>query len=228
MIEAVLFDAGGTLHRSKARAELAPDVLRRALDVPVPWSDEKLRESYSRSHAALRERYTRSGQSRRGSELDQLAREHAAAWLEALGVTATDARMDAVVSEWARREPIDRYAPGAREALFALHARGLALGLVSNTFRDHRKSLARDGLSGLFRVVILSIEIGIWKPDPRIFTIACAELGLPPDRVAHVGDKEDKDVAPARAAGLHAIRIGEGGFAQVLAELERLAAPPTR
>lgn len=230
LISGVLLDVGGTLHQSSTRGALAADVIRTALAsravATARWSDDELRRAYKQSHLEVRRGYAESGVRRRGAELVAVDREHHAGVLRLLGVPTDEASVDALAAEWERREPIVRYVPGAREAVRSLAARGIALGIVSNTFRDHRRSLARDGLLPAFRVIVLSIEVGLWKPDPAIFALACRELGLPPGRVVHIGDKDTADIEPARAAGLRAIRIdGEVGFAPVLRELEPLLGP---
>jgi FMN phosphatase YigB (HAD superfamily) len=56
-------------------------------------------------------------------------------------------------------------------------------------------------------VVLDSAVCGISKPDPAIFTLALAHLGVPPRQALFVGDSLEQDVIPARAAGLRS-RIG--------------------
>jgi putative hydrolase of the HAD superfamily len=219
MIEAVLFDIGGTLHRSTARADVAPALLRSVISVDLP--DEDVRGAYRETHATIRARYAASGERCTGARLAEVAREHTAAWLARLGQPATSSTLDAIDAAWRRLDPAERYLPGAREAVRTLAATGLQLGIVSNTFRDHRETLVRD-VGDVFGAVVLSIEVGVWKPDPEIYRIACRALGLDVAQVVHVGDKLDKDVLPARAAGLHAIQLDDRGYAPVLAEIECL------
>jgi putative hydrolase of the HAD superfamily len=91
--------------------------------------------------------------------------------------------------------------PGAVETLDMLAARGLALAVVANwevSLRDH---LRRLDLDGRFAAVVVSSELGVAKPDPRIFAAAVAELGVAPERTLHVGD-DPVDEQGARAAGL--------------------------
>jgi putative hydrolase of the HAD superfamily len=62
--------------------------------------------------------------------------------------------------------------------------------------------LAGLGLGGSFEFVIDSHDVGIEKPSPRIFELACERLGLAPARCAYVGDVMAFDIEGARAAGL--------------------------
>ena len=71
----------------------------------------------------------------------------------------------------------------------------------------------------LFQTVIDSSEVGIRKPDPAIYRLACEKLGVPPGRTAFVDDIET-NVEGARAVGLTAIRFTTTG--EVLAELKPL------
>ena len=62
----------------------------------------------------------------------------------------------------------------------------------------------------LFQVVIDSSEVGIRKPDPAIYRLACERLGVPPGRAAFVDDIET-NVEGARALGMTAIRFTTNG-----------------
>lgn len=65
--------------------------------------------------------------------------------------------------------------------------------------------LERIGLAPWFRAGFVGArEVGIGKPDARIFQVACERLGCAPDDVLHVGDDLLLDVAGAQGAGLHA------------------------
>ena len=71
----------------------------------------------------------------------------------------------------------------------------------------------------LFEIVIDSSEVGIRKPDPAIYRLACEKLGVSPGRTAFVDDIET-NVEGAREVGLTAIRFTTNG--EVLAELKPL------
>ena len=51
------------------------------------------------------------------------------------------------------------------------------------------------------------------KPDPEFFARVAALAGLPPDRVAYVGDRLDNDVLPAREAGMVGVFLKRGPWA---------------
>jgi putative hydrolase of the HAD superfamily len=94
-----------------------------------------------------------------------------------------------------------------RPAFERLRARGLRLGLISNW--DSRLSRLVDGLglSSLLDTTVSSAEVGLHKPDPRIFELACERLGVSPAEAAHVGDHHYADIVGAKAVGMRAILI---------------------
>ena len=63
------------------------------------------------------------------------------------------------------------------------------------------------GLGHLFSFTILAQEVGLEKPDPRIFLLAASRAGLTPSEIIHVGDSLNEDVAGARNAGMMPIWI---------------------
>jgi putative hydrolase of the HAD superfamily len=83
----------------------------------------------------------------------------------------------------------------------------LPLALTTNGNTE----LAALGLDGLFTVVTRAAECGIHKPDPGIYLLTAQRLGLPPERVLHIGDHPVEDVAAARAAGLAAVLLDRTG-----------------
>ncbi len=90
---------------------------------------------------------------------------------------------------------------GAAETLGALKRAGLALACVSNWDPTLHERLHELGVSPMFDAIVTSAEAGAPKPDPRIFHVALARLGVEPARALHVGDS-DADREGARAAGL--------------------------
>jgi FMN phosphatase YigB (HAD superfamily) len=104
--------------------------------------------------------------------------------------------------------------PGSREAVRALAAAGVRLAVTSNsdgTVEDH---LARHewvqvgpGPGVSVEVVTDSGIVGVGKPDARVFQATIDALGLPPDRILHIGDSAFYDVAGAAAVGMQAVHM---------------------
>ncbi|MGH7878763.1 MAG: HAD family hydrolase, partial [Candidatus Binataceae bacterium] len=86
------------------------------------------------------------------------------------------------------------------------------LGLLSN-FDDAqcgREVLADTGVADLFEAVVISAEVGLRKPDPRIFEHLRAMLGVAPGDILFVGDTPRDDVLGASAAGMRTAWISKG------------------
>jgi putative hydrolase of the HAD superfamily len=107
--------------------------------------------------------------------------------------------------------------PDAVRALDILKESDLIRGVVSNglTVKQAEK-LVRLGLSDAFSpdAIFISEEIGVAKPHPRIFVVACEHLGIEPGEAIYVGDSPVKDVDAAHEAGLiTCLRRGDGKYA---------------
>lgn len=97
--------------------------------------------------------------------------------------------------------------PDAVPALERLRP-ALALGLISDAQRVFLEpELRLAGLAEYFPVQVVSGDYGFRKPDPRLFAVALAALGVAPEEAAYVGDHPYHDVCGARGAGLTAILL---------------------
>ncbi len=93
-----------------------------------------------------------------------------------------------------------------RETLEQLKRRGKHLAVISNDRSFATKSmLTWIGISDLFDHVMTSEEIGIEKPDPKVFEIASKFFGKPISDIIYVGDDPVRDVDGAHKAGAKAI-----------------------
>jgi putative hydrolase of the HAD superfamily len=97
------------------------------------------------------------------------------------------------------------------EAVLDDLARDHHLALVTNGAPDvQREKLAGTTLASRFGAILISAELGIAKPDPRIFRAALDAIGARAADAAMVGDSLSRDVAGARNAGLRSIWIDRG------------------
>ncbi|MGW2183411.1 HAD-IA family hydrolase [Streptomyces sp. NPDC001732] len=97
--------------------------------------------------------------------------------------------------------------PDAVPCLRSLREAGHQLALVSNFDRWLRDVLDGTGLTGLFDTVVISSEVGLEKPRPEIFALACERLARPPQECVFVGDSVVIDVEGAQGAGLHPVLL---------------------
>ena len=110
--------------------------------------------------------------------------------------------------------------PGTTEALAALRAMGLKLGVLSNTF-IHKSSLERhleqEGLLEYFPVRLYSYEFPWRKPNVKIFQEAARRIGVAPQKILFVGDLIHKDVTGSMAAGMTAaLKVGPSNAGQTV------------
>jgi putative hydrolase of the HAD superfamily len=96
-------------------------------------------------------------------------------------------------------------------ALARVRGRGLATGVISNWDARLPRLLSGLGLGGLLDTIVSSAEVRLHKPDPRVFELACARVGVRPSEAAHVGDHYYADVLGAQVAGLTPVLIDRHG-----------------
>jgi glucose-1-phosphatase len=98
-----------------------------------------------------------------------------------------------------------------------LHKR-FKTAILSNSFvgaREREEALYH--FSELADVIIYSHEVGIQKPNPHIYTLTCDRLGLSPNEVIFLDDREEA-VDAARDHGIHGIVFKD--TAQAIADIE--------
>lgn len=94
--------------------------------------------------------------------------------------------------------------PGAVSLVTKLSAHFI-LGIISNGLADVQyKKLSTIGLREAFSCIILSEEVGIRKPDPKIFHLAANTLKVRASECLYVGDSYFHDIIGAKEAGMKA------------------------
>jgi putative hydrolase of the HAD superfamily len=208
MIEAVTFDWWDTMAltteeqdgqlrklRIERLAKAVPDLSR---------TREALLQAYDRQQALLEEAWARN--------VDPAPEEQVQAFLKFAGLDRGDAVLAERVSEafgGALLEIPPTLFPHVSETLEELKREGVAIGLVSNTGRTWGRYIRRVqdtfGIGRFFDVRVFSDEVGVRKPLAPIFEAALEGLGLPADRVVHVGDDIEADVIGAQDVGMRAV-----------------------
>ena len=95
--------------------------------------------------------------------------------------------------------------PGVVETHAILRKRGYKVGLVSNCMEEVAQVWDSTPLAPLFEVVVLSCEVGLAKPNPRIYALATDRLGVEAQDCLYVGDGSDGELSGAERAGMTAV-----------------------
>jgi putative hydrolase of the HAD superfamily len=114
--------------------------------------------------------------------------------------------------EYLRRSALkDHTFPDAREVLDYLRQK-YPLHIITNGFTEvQTNKLHNSGLREYFDVVLSSEEIGINKPDPRIFLEAMRLCGARPEESLMIGDDEKVDIQGAALAGMDQVWYNPAG-----------------
>ena len=203
-LEAVIFDWGGTL-ADYAAIELV-DMWRLAahhLAGHVPIAEADILARLTEVEERMWVRITTDARAASLSDLlDEATRD--------LGVDVTAAVLEEVGTHY-----LDAWTPHivhdaqAVEVLTALRARGLRIGLLSNTHWPpayHERFLERDGLVDLIDARAYTSEMTYMKPHPEAFREALDAVGVDDaSRAVFVGDRLFDDVFGAQRAGMRAV-----------------------
>jgi len=197
----MFFDAGNALLRMSYEA-LAEQITARGF----PVDPRRVREAELRARVRLDAGLAPGVSTESGSTSGRYLRY----LLEGLGVT--DEETVRPMAEWRRgyNLPVGLWHhadPEAEAALRLLAERGVGAAVISNSNGSVRSILTDLGLAKHLDFVLDSAEVGIEKPDPRIFRIGLERAGVDPDEAVHVGDLYSVDVLGARAAGIEGILL---------------------
>ena len=202
MINAVLFDWGGTLTTFHSVDMLDAWVV--AAEVLAPDRVDEMAEALL---AAEREVWARTTSTMRSATTAEvLAAASAAVGLDVDEVLHEKA-VASYLDHWA---PTSHARPEARPTLHALRDRGLRTGLLSNTHwprRQHEEWLARDGLLDLLDARVYTSDLAHVKPHPDAFRALLDEVGVEPAQAVFVGDRLLDDVHGAQSLGMRGVWI---------------------
>jgi putative hydrolase of the HAD superfamily len=93
--------------------------------------------------------------------------------------------------------------PAYLEAIRRIRARGLLAAALTNNWKDEP---SMDGLSSHFDIFLESSQLGMRKPDPRVYQHACERLAVSSREVIFLDDI-GSNLKPARELGMHTIFV---------------------
>lgn len=115
-----------------------------------------------------------------------------------------------IYAEWAACHHFELY-EDAPDCIRAVRARGLRIGLISNTERCLETFAEHFELRGLIDLALSSANHGYMKPHPSIFEAALRGLDVAPAEAVMVGDSYSHDVAGATSIGMRGVLVARAG-----------------
>jgi HAD superfamily hydrolase (TIGR01549 family) len=115
-----------------------------------------------------------------------------------------------IYDQWAVNHHFEMY-DDAAPVLEGLQARGLKVGVISNSHRSLDAFREHFSLTGLIHVSVSSAEHGYMKPHRSIFDAALERAQVRPEESLMVGDSLKHDVEGALKAGLRAVLLRRSG-----------------
>ena len=97
--------------------------------------------------------------------------------------------------------------PGTVETISTLKASGYRVGLISNCSEEVSRLWDSTPFAPLVDTAVLSFNVGLAKPDPRIYDLATKRLGVAAEHGLFVGDGSGGELTGASKAGMTAVLI---------------------
>lgn len=209
-LRAILFDFGHTLvdfRRTQEALHAAYEQIRARIEAVAYMEVPELLDLVERVAGGVDGLVSQSYEEGRMEEVDQaeLFREA----LSGIGFDLPDDVLEHIValdhSAYTNSISVE---PEVLATLDHLRRAGYRMGLVSNiSLRPNlmRADLERMALSKYLDAAVFSSEVGVRKPDPRIFNAALDRLGAEPGETVFVGDRLYDDVSGAQAVGMRGV-----------------------
>ncbi len=198
MYRAILFDLDDTLFSLRGCEAQA---LRRTLEYARLLS--AMPASYIESYATISSGYW-AARATDGTETYTREDVVELSWRDFLSAHDLDASRSAELAQryWTEFCRSHALNPGAEAVLQRLSSR-YRLGMITNGYSDSQRGrLEAAGLLDLFDPLLISEEVGVAKPDLRIFQLALKKLDLDPEEVLYVGDSISHDREGCLRAGI--------------------------
>jgi HAD superfamily hydrolase (TIGR01509 family) len=209
-VRAILFDYGHTLvdfRRTEEALQEAYAQIRARIEAVAYMEVPELLDLIERVARGVDRLVAQSYEERRMEELDmlQLFRET----LSGVGFDLPDDVIDHIVqldhSAYSHSITVE---PEMLDVLRGLRESGYRMGLISNVTllpALMRADLEALGILPLLDASVFSSEVGVRKPEPRIFHAGLERLGGRPGETVFVGDRLIDDASGAQAVGMRAV-----------------------
>ena len=192
MIRAIFFDMGGTLDGDGLHWLERFLALYKAFGVDL--SRESIRDAFDEA-----ERRSVLDDNIASSDFQQMIELHVEWQMARLGLRNSKLERHLVEGFV---EPVREAVAANTHLLADLAGRGFELGVISNGCGNVERLCVDFGYAPYLSVIVDSRRVGLYKPDPAIFVHAAERLGGDAGSMMMVGDSFDRDVRPAKKAGM--------------------------
>jgi putative hydrolase of the HAD superfamily len=110
---------------------------------------------------------------------------------------------------YSRRQLMNPY-PETLATLEALRDAGRKIGLISDCSPETAQLWPQTPLAQFIPAPVLSCVVGLRKPDPRIYHLACERMGVDPLHAVYVGDGDSNEIHGAHQVRLCPILVDRG------------------
>lgn len=195
-LSAILFDIDDTLYSTtefarRARTNAVKAMRAAGLDLPEETIAKELEEVLAEFTSNYEHHFDKLVQRLRPASLANKN----PALVVAAGVAAYHD------TKFRELKPFDDTLPLFRD----LARTGVRLGVITHGWTvKQAEKLVRLGLVPYLdpKAVFISDQVGINKPNPKLYTTALLDLGLPAGQVMYIGDSLEHDIVPPRSLGM--------------------------
>jgi len=178
----------------------------------VPWNVEEANRFYDRMADAVgveRGRFREVWLAGRPSRETGPMVDHLRGLIAELEVEGDVDQLIELRRDWTKRSLVPR--PDAIDTLAELRRRGHRLGLISVCSEEVPHVWDETQLAGTLDELVFSCDVGISKPDPRIYEIACECLEVEPAECLFVGDGANDELPGAERVGMTSVQLRAPG-----------------
>jgi HAD superfamily hydrolase (TIGR01509 family) len=188
-VRALLFDAGDLLYYRAERSRYLAEYLG---ELGLNLEDDHAAERFSLRQQAYCGQFSQE--------------EYHRSILKLYGITHPE-QVTSGLKALQKDENNVQFFEGVKETLIALKDKGYLLGIVTDTANPLHAKLSwfeRGGFGHVWDAISSSLDVGVRKPDHKIYRAALEQLGVPVEQAVFVGHKTS-ELAGARAVGMKTI-----------------------
>lgn len=206
MVNGVIFDLDNTLYDYGLCNNAAVEQVGRHLCSLLGISDEEFRQGYNEANQRVKRNLRNVAASHNRLLYMQ-------AFLEQYSVFDMEKALYCSDLYWDVFFKHMMLEPYVKNMLIKFRASGLKIGICTDlTAHIQFRKIVSLGISSLIDAVVTSEEIGIEKPDPKMFKAVLRKLGLNEDETIMVGDDFQKDILGASRIGIKAVWYNPKGL----------------